>query len=270
MAKQKLEDEFSAGLGTIADMAEDTATAVEAAVQAADTPPKKSKSIGTLTMGISLAVFGILCTAAALLPGLRIATVAKLVPLILVPLGAEMLLAHFKNKSRHWYYNWVAIFICFVMLGTGVAASAAPLLTGFAETDYHTSEERYTRQEELAAELENALFDKLSAYSAVSEVSTSVYLYDYTSWSTLTLADLQPSDTGVLITVKGSWASKEAFAAAMAPIVQTLLEAGVPVGSVTFATPYDVDGYEMHLENRYQMKTTAADLVQYTETKEKY
>ena len=76
--------------------------AAPAPVPVLPAPPRRPpvRRVGTVTLGLSLIVTGLAITAYFFVPGFDIISVAKLAPLVLVFLGAEVLWASARRKGE--------------------------------------------------------------------------------------------------------------------------------------------------------------------------
>lgn len=76
-----------------------------------------TRRVGTLTMGISLVVAGVLFAAHLFVPeNLSYELIFRLWPAILILLGIEVLIANVKNKEEKIIYDGWAMFIMFLVL----------------------------------------------------------------------------------------------------------------------------------------------------------
>lgn len=77
----------------------------------------RTHRVGTVTLGLSLIVFGTLFLLRMLLPVISYEIIYKLWPITLIGLGAEVLLANLKLEKEAFIYDKGAIFlmilICF-------------------------------------------------------------------------------------------------------------------------------------------------------------
>jgi hypothetical protein len=75
----------------------------------------KTRKVGTLTLGLTLIIFGILFSIHIFTNILSYHFVMKLWPLIFILLGIEILLSHFLNKEEKFTYDTAAIFIIIIL-----------------------------------------------------------------------------------------------------------------------------------------------------------
>lgn len=73
--------------------------------------------VGSLTMGLSLIISGIIILFGLLFPNLVDLTfVFQLSPLFLIFLGCEILFHYFKSHGEKINYNFFSIFLCFIII----------------------------------------------------------------------------------------------------------------------------------------------------------
>jgi len=71
----------------------------------------KVRKVGSLTCGILLILFGVLCFVQMFLPMLNYGIILKLWPVILIMLGGEMLFSNFQKKYEKIIYDIGAILL---------------------------------------------------------------------------------------------------------------------------------------------------------------
>lgn len=77
----------------------------------------RTHRVGTVTLGLSLVIFGILFLTHMVIPVLRYETIFKFWPIMLIALGVEVLLTNRKIEQEIFVYDKGAVFlmilICF-------------------------------------------------------------------------------------------------------------------------------------------------------------
>ena len=75
------------------------------------------KLVGSITMGLSLIVSGVIILFGLLFPNqVDLIFVFKLSPLFLIFLGIEILFQYFKNHGEKIQYNFFSMFMCFIII----------------------------------------------------------------------------------------------------------------------------------------------------------
>jgi len=92
------------------------------------TPSKTSpkRRIGTITMGLSLIVTGVVIFISLLIPEINMLFAAKFAPLILVFLGIEILWRTITAKGEKIRYDFLSGFVCMLLIVASVAVSIIP------------------------------------------------------------------------------------------------------------------------------------------------
>lgn len=77
----------------------------------------RTHRVGTVTLGFSLVIFGILFLIHMVIPALRYEIIYRLWPIMLISLGVEVLLTNMKIEQEAFVYDKGAVFlmilICF-------------------------------------------------------------------------------------------------------------------------------------------------------------
>ena len=94
---------------------------VEANVGAA--PTYRIHRVGSITAGISMVVFGILCIMQHFVNVLDYSVILSLWPLIVIGMGVEILLS--SSSNRQFVYDKASVFLLFVMSGFAMCMAIA-------------------------------------------------------------------------------------------------------------------------------------------------
>lgn len=90
--------------------------------------------VGTVTLGLTMIIIGILCLVRIVVPSMSFVWVFRLWPVIFITLGAEILLAT-RNNGVEFVYDRVGIVLTFVLtffaMGMGVFAQMMEHCAGF-------------------------------------------------------------------------------------------------------------------------------------------
>lgn len=224
---------------------------------AAPCPPPLSlrppvRRVGTLTLGLALIATGLVITAAFFVPNFDVVFAAKLAPLVLVFLGAEVLWATAHPDGRRIKFDFLSAFVGFVLICASLCAATLPVVWRWYGPD------RALTQQRLAGELEDQLFDQLGDQDLL-RCSVWVNLSTGDFDRQMTAADLRPGDqVGANITLGGKVESADDFAARVAALLPALRQAGVT--QVYFFWGDDADQWDLDLYGDFAMSASAETL----------
>lgn len=228
---------------------------------------KKGRRVGTFTLAICLILVGILLVMRIVLPALDYTLAARLSPLILVLLGAEILIANIRHKDEKLYYDGLSIFICIVVIGATLILATIPAAFQ-AQIDAGKTANR------LSAEME----DKTSAILA--NEWGGMYSVDWyidltgTSYSTdMALSDIKPSQyVQMRVYFGGDFKDAETFARACHKVAEQVSKEVPHVDYASFyserknATGYQGDKlYYLVIENRNNFDASPESLTGYVQ-----
>ena len=231
--------------------------AAPAPVPVLPAPPRRPpvRRVGTVTLGLSLIVTGLAITAYFFVPGFDIISVAKLAPLVLVFLGAEVLWASARRKGEERLrLDFLAAFVSFVLICASLCAATLPAVWRWYGPDRSSTEER------LSDELEEQLHAAFQGQN-VLDCSGWVNLGGYEFDREMTLADLRAEDhAGANITLGGTVANGDEFAARVAAMLPALRDAGVD--RAYFYWSDDDESWDLDLDGVFDMNADATRLSQ--------
>lgn len=213
------------------------------------------RRVGTVTLGLSLIVTGLAITAYFFVPDFDIIFVAKLAPLVLVFLGAEVLWASVRRKGEERLrLDFLAAFVGFVLICASLCAATLPAVWRWYGPDRSSTEER------LSDELEEQLHTAFQGQD-VLDCSGWVNLGGYEFDREMTLADLRAEDhAGANITLGGTVENGDEFAARVAALLPALRDAGVD--RAYFYWSDDDESWDLDLDGVFDMNADAARLSQ--------
>lgn len=213
------------------------------------------RRVGTVTLGLSLIVTGLAITAWFFVPGFDIIFVAKLAPLVLVFLGAEVLWASVRRKGEERLrFDFLAAFVAFVLICASLCAATLPAMWRWYGPDRSSTEQR------LSDELEEQLHTAFQGQD-VLDCSGWVNLVGYEFDREMTLADLRAEDhAGANITLGGTVENGDEFAARVAALLPALRDAGVD--RAYFYWSDDDESWDLDLDGVFDMNADAARLSQ--------
>lgn len=213
------------------------------------------RRVGTVTLGLSLIVTGLAITAYFFVPGFDIIFVAKLAPLVLVFLGAEVLWASVRRKGEERLrFDFLAAFVSFLLICASLCAATLPAVWRWYGPDRSSTEER------LSDELEEQLHTAFQGQD-VLDCSGWVNLGGYEFDREMTLADLRAEDhAGANITLGGTVENGDEFAARVAALLPALRDAGVD--RAYFYWSDDDESWDLDLDGVFDMNADAARLSQ--------
>lgn len=231
--------------------------AAPAPVPAPPAPPRRPpvRRVGTVTLGLSLIVTGLAITAYFFVPGFDIIFIAKLAPLVLVFLGAEVLWAsaHRKGEER-LRLDFLAAFVSFVLICASLCAATLPAVWRWYGPDRSSTEERLS--DELEEQLHTA-FQGQDVLDCTGWVNLGGYEFD----REMTLADLRAEDhAGANITLGGTVENGDEFAARVAALLPALRDAGVD--RAYFYWSDDDESWDLDLDGVFDMNADATRLSQ--------
>lgn len=213
------------------------------------------RRVGTVTLGLSLIVTGLAITAYFFVPGFDIVSVAKLAPLVLVFLGAEVLWASARRKGEERLrLDFLAAFVSFVLICASLCAATLPAVWRWYGPDRSSTEER------LSDELEEQLHTAFQGQN-VLDCNGWVNLGGYEFDREMTLADLRAEDhAGANITLGGTVENGDEFAARVAALLPALRDAGVD--RAYFYWSDDDESWDLDLDGVFDMNADATRLSQ--------
>lgn len=223
------------------------------APRAAQKPPVRR--VGTVTLGLSLILTGLAITAYFFVPGFDIVFIAKLAPLVLVFLGAEVLWASVRRKGEERLrLDFLAAFVSFVLICASLCAATLPAVWRWYGPDRSATEQR------LSAELEEQLHTAFQGQDVVG-CSGWVNLGGYEFDREMTLADLRTEDrVGANITLGGTVENNADFAARVAALLPALRQAGAD--RAYFYWGGESESWDLDLDGVFDMNADATRLSQ--------
>ena len=231
--------------------------AAPAPVPVLPAPPRRPpvRRVGTVTLGLSLIVTGLVITAYFFVPGFDIVSVAKLAPLVLVFLGAEVLWASARRKGEERLrLDFLAAFVSFVLICASLCAATLPAVWRWYGPDRSSTEERLS--DELEEQL-HAAFQGQDVLDCNGWVNLGGYEFD----REMTLADLRAEDhAGANITLGGTVENGDEFAARVAALLPALRDAGVD--RAYFYWSDDDESWDLDLDGVFDMNADATRLSQ--------
>ena len=213
------------------------------------------RRVGTGTLGLSLILTGLAITAWFFVPGFDIIFFAKLAPLVLVFLGAEVLWASARRKGEERLrFDFLAAFMSFLLICASLCAATLPAVWRWYGPERSATEQR------LSAELEEQLlaaFQGQDVLGCTGWVNLGGYEFD----REMTLAGLRAEDqAGVNVTLGGTVENGDEFAARVAALLPALRDAGVD--RAYFYWSDDDESWDLDLDGVFDMNADATRLSQ--------
>lgn len=244
-------------LAPVSEPAPAAEQAAPAPVPVLPAPPRRPpvRRVGTVTLGLSLIVTGLAITAYFFVPGFDIVSVAKLAPLVLVFLGAEVLWASARRKGEERLrLDFLAAFVSFVLICASLCAATLPAVWRWYGPDRSSTEKRLS--DELEEQL-HAAFQGQDVLYCNGWVNLGGYEFD----REMTLADLRAEDhAGANITLGGTVANGDEFAARVDALLPALRDAGVD--RAYFYWSDDDETWDLDLDGVFDMNADATRLSQ--------
>lgn len=219
-------------------------------------PRQRVRRVGTFTMGAALIVTGLSICVSLLVPAFDITLVAKLAPLVLVALGAEVLFWSAHQGGIKLKYDFLSMLVCFVLLCASIGAAAVPVLWRYYGPDRQMTESR------LANELVDAAYPALKGQN-LRNMSVNVSLTGVEFDTDMTLSQLTAQDyVGVNVTLRSPFEDTDGFAAACRGVLDVLEGLNVPIRYVDFYADSETDHYSLSISGRYDWDASARQLAE--------
>lgn len=219
--------------------------------------PVRVRRVGTLTMGCVMILAGVVICISLFGGGPSLELLFRLSPLILVALGVEVLLAS-RQKNQRLKYDFVSIFLSFVLVGATLCFAAVPLVWNYIGPT------RAQAENNLEQQIYNRIYQQIGADTVQGmQVYVSLNALEVKN-ADLTLEDLSKSgSTHISIQLQPEYADPAKLAAAAADINSRIFELGLVNISVSYMAeqPRQTE-YSLHLEGLYGMDQTAAQMEQ--------
>ncbi len=210
------------------------------------------RRVGSFTLGIALIITGLVIVLSLAVPNFQIVTAAKLAPLVLVALGVEVLWANAHRGQAKLKYDFLSMFVCFILICGSLGVATIPVLTRYYGPDRQHAEAR------LESQLQQRLYETLPQ-DAVTACSTYVSLTGPQVSENVTLDQLNEGNyVRADLTLSGAFADKTAFAESCHALLPGLKEAGVK--QVTFTAENGDERWYLSVEGVFQMNNTAQQL----------
>lgn len=214
--------------------------------------PQPVRRVGTLTLGLALIATGLVITAAFFVPNFNVIFAAKLAPLVLVFLGAEVLWATAHPDGRRIKFDLLSAFVGFVLICASLCAATLPVVWRWYGPD------RALTQQRLAGELEDQLFEQLGDRDLLRcKVWVNLSAGDFDRQ--MTTADLRAGDeVEANITLGGRVENAEDFGARVTALLPALRQAGIT--QVYFFWGDEADQWDLDLYGDFAMSASADTL----------
>ncbi|MFA9380269.1 MAG: hypothetical protein ACERKO_04330 [Acetanaerobacterium sp.] len=216
-------------------------------------PPRKTRRVGTFTMGLSLVAAGSAAIYSLLNPSFDILTLLKFTPVILIFLGLEVLLFAIIGGSARLKYDFLSMLVCLTLIGCAVGISILP----YVSTNW--GPQRYYDESRIRGDIYNLCYAKLGNSSGIQTVDVSVDLRTITD-EDVTVATLTAADhVWANVHLSGPFPSALAFAQHCRMVMDRLASTNISFDSISFRTEGEVL-YTLNLDGRYEQEMTASQL----------
>ena len=216
---------------------------------------KPVRRIGTMTMGLTLVIVGVLLLIYFFHP-FDLLWIIRFSPVLLIVLGVEILWQYFANRGQNLRYDFLGTFFCLMIICAGLGASSLyPLFLKYGNN---------WRLEEMAdSQIYDQLYEDLSDLPILSlEVNTSLVSVTPETQS-FTIDHLSDADhVGLYITLKET-ENQQTFAAQVRTLLDRLEGYDYPNLSVVVDADYPGGEYTLSLYDRFMQKLSAQELAQY-------
>lgn len=225
--------------------------------------PRKVRRVGTISLGILLVVAGVLMVAAIFRPELDLMQFIRFSPVILIVLGVEVLV-YAARPDVTLKYDVLGMILCFLLVALSAGGWA---LASVAERWNPAG--AYAAQR-LETQLAQQAYETLSGKTDIRDLSVSVDLWQFVGRNDADRVTLQPQDRAeAYVTLDGSYADANAFAAACRSVMDAAREADLPFNVYKFDTWLDngtlPDGscsYTLNVEGPWQQNRSADQLAE--------
>lgn len=220
--------------------------------------PVKTRRVGTITLGISLIGTGVLLLLNLVWDGFPLYEFAKLSPLILVLVGAEILVASVLHKDEKLRYDFLSMFICFFLIFGSIGLSILPQV---AENVMAIDQIENRVKAEVERDVYEALRDE-----GIEDMYVGFYLYEnYYPWTekidtTVPYSEVLGGYLSLDISFLGSFDSEEEFAKKAREVLDKLEPLNLPNPAYYFR---DSDyHYSLGVDSLWEADYTAEQLVE--------
>lgn len=218
-----------------------------------------TRRVGTITMGLSLIVAGLVSVYGLINPNFDIITIAKLSPLILVFIGIEIIIAYFWGKGQKLRYDWLSGFICFLLITASLGFAVATPLVKYYGPDRHRTEER------LSQEIYDSYYGRLKGIEKISGMSVYVSLNGIEYDKEMTSSDLSTGDNVRLrISLMEGYKTKQEFAKDVKEILGRLGNVNI-LDYLSFESDGDELSFSLQLNDKFVMDMSAEKLAERVE-----
>ena len=212
----------------------------EAPVEQAAPVKKSPRYVGRITLGVALIFVGIIITLTLFLPGHRVLFLVKLLPLLLVALGLEVLISSAIYKDRPVKVGFGLTILSLFLIAGSVCSTVLPSLWENYGPTY------WENRNLMEQELKNSIYETLDR-TLLDEMSVSVQPVGY-SGDTLNIVHLD---------LLGDYVDEAAFTDAAAPMVQAL--AGMNIETLYLSAANTTDAWSLDLNRAFIQSDTSAE-----------
>nr|WP_122012393.1 tetraspanin family protein [Maliibacterium massiliense] len=219
---------------------------------------KRTRRVGTLTLGVSLIAVGVLALCALLIPHFDFTAVARYAPVLLILLGVEVLVSALLFRRDTIKYDVASGLICLLLVVVTCSVGAVSQAWSY----FGTTPQRTRVEHRLRQELEQAYFDKLQGDARVKAIQVRVHTAGRALQQDMPYSALEQADhVSVEVALMGPYTQKEAFAQDCAQLLSGMAQLNVPLDSVRFS--YNEPGatdMEVRVSDTFQRNMDAAQL----------
>jgi len=224
--------------------------------------PVPVRRVGSWTLGMVLIACGASMLAYYFWPAFDYLLAAKLSPLVLVALGAEVLICAARPEKRK--YDFISIFVCLALMACALCVTAVPLLWAYL------GPERSWSEQSLRGQLEQQLYTRLKT-SDVERLDLHLGLTG-AQMGPVTLNELDGTEIiWVNAELTGPYSDPAVFAAACRTVADAVQAMPVQVDELTvfcnreYSTTGGVAGHiELVLDSPYTLNWSAEQMAAQT------
>lgn len=226
-------------------------------------PAPRTRRVGTLTLGLALIIVGVCLCIYLFWPSFDIFFVMKLVPLLLVFLGAELLWYTLRRPDERIRYDFLSTVMCALIFIGAFGCVTAAKYAEVASAD--------NRADRMSDEWETRITQELSGADDVTQLG--IYI-DFDDWAMVesgvpgTLDEAIRRNliryASVYVQMSGDYASQEEFLDACEEVRDRVNACGIANPDIEFGTPDASEArptaYSLHIGGAFDFSRPLAEI----------
>lgn len=222
-------------------------------------PIQPVRRVGTLTLGLTLIVTGIIALIVMFYPQFNLTAIIKVTPVILIFLGGEILFAHIFHRGERLKYDFLSGFVCFILITAGGALSFIPIAWSYVGPP------SLEARAQLRDTVEDTLYSELKNISEISDMYVTTELPYFKAYTPETDFSELTNDVSIHVRfyLSGDYPSKVEFAAACERILAQIKSLFPRYERISFNGGSQTS-YELSLHGPFQLNMNSEELAQIT------